>query len=287
MKTENIAERILWNPLKKSADKLIIISNYATPATLGWFIEQLIEHKVHKIAIELFLSMTATEGIKPATHTAFIKMIKDSKKDYIKKVITSLHCSYLYNTTFNDVIYIWEKNGRPIQAFQGNASFTLSTFLDKNHQCLMTTFSLEEAYKIYQDCIDNSIYCNHSEIEEHIKILKSHYSFDNEHNCLTNNQNKYIEKRTFSLLKSGKSEIGARSSLNWGQRNNRDHNQAYIPIHAKCNAKDFFPSHEYFFALTDDKHSLLKFNVLWLCFAHFQRSIAFVNRLAAVLLTII
>ena len=158
MKTENIAERILWNPLKKSADKLIIISNYATPATLGWFIEQLIEHKVHKIAIELFLSMTATEGIKQDTHNAFIKMIKDSKKDYIKKVITSLHCSYLYNTTFNDVIYIWEKNGRPIQAFQGNASFTLSTFLDKNHQCLMTTFSLEEAYKIYQDCIDNSIY---------------------------------------------------------------------------------------------------------------------------------
>lgn len=257
MITEQLAEKILWEPLKESPDRLIIISSYATPVTLAWFIDNLLKHKSSQIMIELFLGMTAFEGITQDAHNGFLKLIKDSKEEYLKKTIAKLQCSYFYQNALNGVIYIWVKNDIPIKAFHGSAEFTLSTFIDKNYQNLMMPIDPLEAFQFYEGCIDNSIYCNHSELEEQIKIIKSHWFFDHEKNQLIDKSNNAVAKCTLSLLQSGKNYIGATSSLNWGQRDGRNPNQAYIPIHKKARAKDFFPAHEYFFALTDDGYSLL------------------------------
>lgn len=257
MITEQLAEKILWEPLKESPDKLIIISGYATPVTLAWFIDNLLKRKSPKIDIELFLGMTAFEGITQDAHNGFIKLVKDSREDYLQKAITKLKCSYFYKNALNGIIYLWLKNNIPVKAFQGSANFTLSTFIDRNYKTLMMPIPPLEAFQFYEKCIDNSIYCNHSEIEDYVKIIKAHWFFDHEKKRLVDTTNNSIEKCTLSLLQSRKNDIGAKSSLNWGQRKGRNPNQAYIPIHEKTKARSFFPAHEYFFALTDDRYSLL------------------------------
>lgn len=49
--------------------------------------------------------------------------------------------------------------------------------------------------------------------------------------------------------------MGSRSSLNWGQREGRNPDQAYIPIPSDIGASDFFPKQGIIFTvLTDDGH---------------------------------
>lgn len=261
MITEQLAEKILWEPLKEAPDRLIIISGYATPAALGWFIDSLSKRKIHKISIELFLGMTPAEGIKQDIHNGFLELIQNSRKGEARQVINRLDCSYFLKTAdaLNGAVYIWLKDNVPVKAFQGSANFMLSTFIDKKYINLMNEVNPMDAYEFYEKCISNSIYCNHGEAEEQVTIINSHWFFDHEEKRLVDKTNSSVERCTLSLLQSRKNEIGAKSSLNWGQRleENRNPNEAYIPIHKKAHAKDFFPAHEYFFALTDDGYSLL------------------------------
>lgn len=57
------------------------------------------------------------------------------------------------------------------------------------------------------------------------------------------------------LTKNG--EIGKRSGLNWGQRNKRNRNEAYIPLPSHIAKSGFFPlDKQHFLVVTDDHHTL-------------------------------
>ena len=57
------------------------------------------------------------------------------------------------------------------------------------------------------------------------------------------------------LVTSQTGEPGTRSGLNWGQRNSRDRDQAYIPIPTEH--RGFFPARgQHFVCLTDDGRQL-------------------------------
>ena len=59
-----------------------------------------------------------------------------------------------------------------------------------------------------------------------------------------------------SLLARG-GETGARSGLNWGQRNKRNRNEAYIPLPSHIAKSGFFPlDKQHFLVVTDDHHTL-------------------------------
>jgi hypothetical protein len=59
-----------------------------------------------------------------------------------------------------------------------------------------------------------------------------------------------------SLL-TNKGDVGKRSGLNWGQRNNRNLNEAYIPLPKKISKTALFPVGRHFTVVTDDDHTLL------------------------------
>ena len=61
-----------------------------------------------------------------------------------------------------------------------------------------------------------------------------------------------------SLLARG-GETGRRSGLNWGQRDGREPNQAYIPLPASVARSGFFPlNRRQFSVLTDDGIQLIQ-----------------------------
>ena len=52
-------------------------------------------------------------------------------------------------------------------------------------------------------------------------------------------------------------DTGAKSGLNWGQRKNRNRNEAYIPLPSYIAKSGFFPlNKQHFLVITDDHHLL-------------------------------
>lgn len=80
---------------------------------------------------------------------------------------------------------------------------------------------------------------------------------DIENHPQTNLEGAGVETVTLSLL-SKTGETGTKSGLNWGQRNNRNKNEAYIPLPAPIARTGFFPLEKrHFTVITDDGHQLI------------------------------
>ena len=61
------------------------------------------------------------------------------------------------------------------------------------------------------------------------------------------------DNNTVSLsLLSNRGDVPSSSSLNWGQRDKRDPNQAYIPLPAKVAKTGFFPLNKRYFTVVAD-----------------------------------
>jgi len=110
----------------------------------------------------------------------------------------------------------------------------------------------------------NTAYCNHAEIEDKILIVPSHQILDAEETPIVSVRGAGVQNLTLSLLARG-GETGTKSGLNWGQRDGREPNQAYIPLPAEGARSGFFPlegnpngkHNPHFSVLTDDGVNLI------------------------------
>lgn len=252
----SIANPILFDPLKNGGDELFIVSGYATPNMLSWYIKN-IYHKAHTpIKINLIVGMVPFDGLSVSVHEGFVQLVNSELPHEIEK----LKCSYIFEKpAVHSNIFIWAKKGQPVSAFMGSANFVQSSFVGSHRQELMINCDPDEAMEYYYSLIEHSIYCNHAEIEEYIILQPTHPVLDLECNLIDGVNTlatEGIESITLSLLtKSG--EPGTRSGLNWGQRKGREPNQAYIPLPSRIAKSGFFPLEKrHFTAITDDHHQL-------------------------------
>lgn len=93
MIVKDIAKTVLFDPLLLGANELYIISGYATPTMLSWYIKNL-NHKT-KVPIKIFLlvGMVPFDGISVSVHEGFIQIIRSEHPQEIAK----LECSYIYD----------------------------------------------------------------------------------------------------------------------------------------------------------------------------------------------
>ena len=153
-------------------------------------------------------------------------------------------------------VYIWCKDGIPIKAFQGSANFTQSAF-SVNRRELMNDCDANEALQYYFSLEGDTIYCNHSEVEEYILLHPTHPILDNENHPKSPFEDSGLPHVTLSLLARGE-ETGSKSGLNWGQRKGRNPNQAYIALPIEISKSGFFPlGKKHFTVVTDDGHQLI------------------------------
>lgn len=163
MITTDIAKSVLFDPLKMDVNELYIISGYATPTMLSWYIKNLY-HKTHSpIKISLMVGMVPFDGISVSVHEGFVQLIRDDKPQEIEK----LECSYIYDPpAVHSNLFIWAKDGVPQIAFTGSANFVQSSFVGHHRQEIVINCDPEAAMNYYQSLIDRSIYAHHAEIEE-------------------------------------------------------------------------------------------------------------------------
>ena len=168
----NIAKTILFNPLSKDVNELYIVSGYATPTMLSWYIKNLYHKTQAPIRIYLLVGMVPFDGISVSVHEGFMQ-------DELPPEIERLECSYIYDApAVHSNLFIWAKDGSPVLAFAGSANFVQSSFVGKHRQEVMNECNPQEALEYYQSLIDRSIYAHHAEIEEYVVIHPAHAILD-------------------------------------------------------------------------------------------------------------
>lgn len=242
------AYRLFFEKRVKTANRLCILASSAAPSMIAWVLKEYEKSKIKNVDIELIICETADAGIDDTAHTSFKELHHNIDGKWGWKRFS---CSYLFEKIkVPKNLYIWLKDEEPLVAFQCGFELTQKTMLNSKKVSIISCDPYN-AYEAYGKAVKNSIYCNHAEIEDYIVIHSVRDSIG------LNVVETKFECVTLSLL-TNRGETGKRSGLNWGHRNKRNKNQAYIPLPIKIARTGFFPLNgRHFVALTDDRRSLL------------------------------
>lgn len=247
----DLTEKILFEPLRDEAEELYILSAYATPNMLSWYIKNLYHKTAVPIRINLIVGMVPFDNMSVSIHEGFQQLVSSA----LPHEVASVKCSYVIDKPAEHAnLFIWCKSGHPVTAFMGSANFVQSSFVGRHRSELMESCDPVEAMSCYDAVVPRTVYCNHAEIEEYIILRPTHPVLDLECNLVEGLDD--FDSVTLSLItKSG--DTGTRSGLNWGQRRGREPNQAYIPLPSRIAKSGFFPLEKrHFTAITDDRYQL-------------------------------
>ena len=253
----DIAKTVLFDPLEQDVNELYIVSGYATPNMLSWYIKNLYQRTQTPLRIYLLIGMVPYDGISVSVHEGFVQLIQDEMPEEIER----LTCSYIFDApAVNSNLFIWAEDGNPVIAYAGSAHFMQSAFVGHHRQEVMLECDPVEAMEVYQSLVGRSIYANHAEVEEYVVINPSHPVLDRENNLVEGvdalARQGYLPIKLSLITRTG--ETGLRSGLNWGQRPHRNPNEAYIPLPSRIARSGFFPSeNRHFTVITDDRHQLI------------------------------
>ncbi|MFA6172810.1 MAG: restriction endonuclease PLD domain-containing protein [Kiritimatiellales bacterium] len=256
MYATNLFDTILLDPITQGADKLCVISGYATAAMAFRHLQRACDLRP-SIHIELIVGMCPSDGLSLGNHRGFQKLVSQDYAD-------NLTCSYLVEPpAAHSKTYVWLRNNTPVNAFLGSANYTQTAFLGAQREA-MCACSPELAYSYFTSFISDSIYCTHSDAEALVEIYKDRdfrkqRYYGEDRSDITFDASAGLPLVRVSLLdKNG--NLPPRSGLNWGQRPEvrREPNQAYIRLPAEVYRSGFFPGIGIqFTVLTDDGKILI------------------------------
>jgi hypothetical protein len=253
-------DRILLEPIRQGADSLKIISGYATHTMASWHITEIMSQAHPAIDITLIVGMCPFDGISRSVHEGFKNLIS---RNYTAGQ-SNLVCQYVVEgTPVHSKLYLWEKNGSPFSAYMGSANYTQSAFSHSRRE-LLHECAPSEALAYYNNIEPNTMFCTHAEIEDYVTLMQTHPVLTAEESPLLSLRGSGVQRVTLSLLARG-GNTGTRSGLNWGQRDGREPNQAYIPLPIEVVRMNFFPlagnlsgkDNPHFSVLTDDGKQLI------------------------------
>lgn len=242
MHHRDFRDLVLLDPIQQGADHLKIVSGYASPTMASWHIKAIAESEqnLNPIKITLIVGMCRLDGISRSTHEGF--------KDIVSKNGTprqsSFTCQYVVEgTPVHSKLYLWERENIPFQAFMGSANYSQVAF-SRSRRELLQECNAEQALEYYNSIDPHTMYCNHAEIEDNIRI-STNPILTAEEVPLVSGQDANVNRVTLSLL-TNKGDVGFGSGINWGHRKDgtpRNLNQMYIPLpaHIKRNYPEFFP----------------------------------------------
>lgn len=245
--SEGAVQSILFAPIQEGADKLCIMTAQASPSMASWLLKSYAERGVSNISVEMIVGDTLSRGIDRISHEAY-KGLQGNRDSSNYGRFT---CCYLIRPPeISENRYIWLQAECPFRAFTYSDGFTQSALLRKGCGKWNET-PATDAYSLYEKTTDRTIFCTHVEVEEYVTVAAdSEQAFSS----ATLSQTRCVH---LPLITRRTGETGIRSGLNWGQRGNRNRNEAYIPLPISIARSGFFPlDKQHFLVVTDDHHTL-------------------------------
>ena len=120
----DLINMVLLDPIRKGADKLIIISGYVSHNMASWHMKKINEESLPPIKISLIAGMYPIDGVNLDLHEGLKDLVNFRDKDY-----SSFECKYIYQgAPVHSKIYLWMKDDEPFVAFAGSANYTRNGF---------------------------------------------------------------------------------------------------------------------------------------------------------------
>jgi hypothetical protein len=247
----------LIKPIEGGCDGLKIISGYSTAAMA-------FKHLVHgldlnpKLSIQLVVGMCRSDGMSLSNHRGFVKLVTDDFKGRFA-------CSYVFNNRpVHSKAYIWFRGSDFVESYIGSANYTQNAFFGGNRELMVS--STDAGISDYFGLVDrDSIFCDNPEAEHLVQIyrdqryrqnLRRQDEIDDSGSVFPDEKRNLEHVNVSFLAKDG--TLPSTSGLNWGQRDGREKNQAYIPLKADVYSTEFFPPNTIHFTInTDDNKSLI------------------------------
>ncbi|MBN8575199.1 MAG: NgoFVII family restriction endonuclease [Candidatus Kapabacteria bacterium] len=264
MLSKNLFDEVLIQPAHNGANKLYIVSGYATSA-MAFHHLQYLRKNDYQVSVELIVGMCVADGLSESNHKGFQKLVQND-------FLGTFSCSYLTEMPpVHSKVYSWYKNEQPICSFIGSANYSQKAF-GKNQREVMTVADAEQGLNYFQGLIPQSIYCDHIDTESIVQIYnEKSYERVRRERTATQQLQAEIETMPSSPISLGLPSVQVnlldrygnlpqRSGLNWGQRPEyrREPNQAYIKLPSSIYNTDFFPQRGvHFTVLTDDDKVLI------------------------------
>jgi hypothetical protein len=257
MLSDAFYEKVLIEPILEGADKIRIISGYATSAMAFHYLNDL-KNRRYLASIDLIIGMCVRDGLSLSNHNGFKKLVAE-ESEYSR----NFKCSYIYTgKPVHSKIYAWFRGDTFQKAFIGSANFTQTAFNYREKDIL--SVDVDETINDYLENVElSSIYCNHTDAESLVTIYNDKEYYKNatreeleETEAIPGTTS--LPKVVLSLL-DRRGELPGRSGLNWGQRPElgREPNQAYIRIPSEINRTDFFPERPIHFTVNTDDGKVL------------------------------
>lgn len=245
--TSNLFDEVIDRPYNDGYRNLRILSGYASSAFLYHVVSNYPD-----INLELIVGMASKDGIRRSNHAHFIDIVTNNPNVSVK-----------YHTSAPSIhtkIYHWYNEGllNDSVTYVGSANFSWNGFRDQVELLARADYTNIEQVFSFTDAIS----CIDPAVTEYINLSNQIIPVTNQIGTVEPISD-LLASRTpvrLSLLLNNDTAIHEKAGLNWGQREGREPNQAYIPVSIKVHRRnpDFFPPYEHPFTLiTDDESSFL------------------------------
>lgn len=262
MITQKIFDKVLVEPALSGANKLYIVSGYATSAMAFHHLNTLRDQYKIDIQVQLIVGMCANSGLSVSNHRGFQELAEEEFPDIFE-------CSYIIKSPpVHSKVYAWFKDDSPICAFAGSANYTQTAFNSPQREVL-TGCEAKNAFEYFQNLSSDTIYCTHNDAENFILLYNDQYYAKKEKEYEEAVKNKdEVPSHLYGLssvkvsLLDRQGNVQKTAGLNWGFRQsgsyNRNKNEAYIQLRPEIYRSNFFPKRSiHFTVLTDDNKILI------------------------------
>lgn len=242
----HLYDLIISRPLRDGCDKLVAVVGFTSAA----FLRQLLAEN-EGVAVDVLIGMANALGVSESDHELYKEMAAHFSNRFKGLYYTDAHGVHAK-------AYAWLSGARPVRAYLGSANLSWSGLKRTLEIVAPTTPS--NVLELFESLAGQAVNVTSPEAPERIRLIRAEpktsrvVAASHGGSEFVGPQRKDLEEVHLSLL-TATGRIHQKSGLNWGQREGRDPDQAYIPVHvAKVERHpDFFPSRGRRFAVeTDD-----------------------------------
>ncbi len=241
MIVDDLLRRILVEPYEQAANQLKVLTGYATAAMAKrHFIkaDELASDSnrcLPDLSVEVVYGMSGRDGIPLTQHQSFVEMSTGSYEGRFS-------CHYLVDPPpVHAKVYIWFKEGEPIDAFIGSANYTQTALVGQQIEA-MTRCDPKDSLVLFDESRARALQCENDDVETSVTLYRHDVNAENE-----------LENVKLSFIVESTGETPETAGINWGQRTGRDPDQAYLRVSSETAQSGFFtPRAVQFTILTDD-----------------------------------
>ena len=257
--SENLFERVLLEPTARGANELFIVSGYASAAMVSRHFEIVSKEFGRDLSINLHVGMSGRDGLSRNTLLGLQSIPRQlSGREF--------NCTLSPRGSSNhSKVYVWCDEAGPREAFLGSSNYTQLGFgvtgSNTRHREVCTPIDPEMGMRYVLESSKHGIGYKSGDVFDYIDLFDD---FSKQTESIEDPQNRveltseFVDLPLVMMRGKNAGEVHHRSALNWGQRENRNPNQAYIPVPSSVAKSSFFPEKGVHFQVsTDDGEAFL------------------------------